>query len=196
MTLKSRSYRKRKNERRRKLVERYYENKIHGIELFIDNVHDPHNVAAILRSVDGFGIAKVNLYYTVETLPNFGKAGTKSSASAKKWVRRERVEDLDVFAAEKKAAGYRFVGADRTDTSIALPDYVFPDRCVIVMGSEHHGMRPEVAALLDDTVHIPMTGMVESYNVSVAAAVIMYEVFRQHGRGLISREELGVSEAR
>ena len=184
------------NERRRQLVERYYENKIHGVELFIDNVYDPHNVAAILRSVDGFGIAKVNLYYTVEKFPDFGKSGTKSSASARKWVCRERVEDLDAFAAAKKATGYLFVGADRTDTSIALPEYAFPDRCIIVMGSEHHGMQPEVAALLDDTVHIPMTGMVESYNVSVAAAVIMYEVFRQHGRGLISREELGVNEAR
>ncbi|HDS74784.1 MAG TPA: TrmH family RNA methyltransferase, partial [Firmicutes bacterium] len=159
-------------------------------------VYDPHNVAAILRSVDGFGIAQVNLYYTIENFPDFGKAGTKSSASARKWVRRERVEDLSTFVADRKAAGYRFVGADRTGGSIALPEYSFADRCIIALGSEHHGMQPEVVAALDDTVHIPMTGMVESYNVSVAAAVIIYEVFRQHGRGLISREELGVNEAR
>ena len=182
------------NERRKALIEAYYANKMHGIELLIDNVHDPHNVAAILRSVDGLGLARVSLYYTVETFPNLGRAGAKSSASAKNWVRRDRVIDIAAFAQEKKDAGYRLIGADRAEGAVSLPDYGFPERCVIVLGSEHHGLQPEVRAVIDDYVSIPMTGMVESYNVSVAAALIMYEAYRQHGRGLLSREALGVSE--
>jgi tRNA (guanosine-2'-O-)-methyltransferase len=184
------------NERRRQLTESYYQNKIGGIELLIDNIWDPHNVAAILRTVDGLGIAQVNLYYTIEEFPESGKAGSKSSASAKKWVRCERVEDVAAFAQERKDAGYRFVGADTTEDAQALTGYTFPERCVIVMGSEHNGIQPEVHEQIDEYIAIPMTGMIESYNVSVAAAIIMYEVHRQHGGHLKSREEIGVTGRR
>ncbi len=184
------------NERRRELIDRYYRNKIHGAELLLDNVWDPHNVAAILRSVDGFGICQVNLYYTVEQYPEIARSRSKSSASATKWVRCERVDNLAAFAKEKKSNGYRFVGADRTDSAVSLVDYRFAERSIVVMGSEHHGLQPETREIIDEYVYIPMTGMVESYNVSVASAVIMYELYRQNGRGLLDRGELGVSGGR
>jgi tRNA (guanosine-2'-O-)-methyltransferase len=184
------------NERRRELIDRYYRNKIQGAELLLDNVWDPHNVAAILRSVDGFGISRVNLYYTVEQYPEIGRSSSKSSASATKWVRCEKVDDLAAFAEERKSDGYRFVGADRTDSAVSLVDYRFSERSIVVMGSEHHGLQSETRAVIDDYVYIPMTGMVESYNVSVAAAVIMYELHRQKGHDLLDRGKLGVSGGR
>ncbi len=175
-------------ERRQRRIEHYYGNKIAGAEVLIDNVWDEHNVAAILRSADGFGIPMVNLYYTYNEFPDLARWGRNAGASAIKWVERHNVDDLDNFAREKKANGHRFIAADAGEGAHNLPDYAFPERCMIVLGGEMSGVAPEVREICDDVVAIPMVGMVASYNVSVAAAVMFYELFRQKGGDLDLRD--------
>lgn len=176
------------SERRKKLIEHYYSNKIKDIELLIDNVWDPHNVAAVARTADGMGVAKINLYYTYNAFPDLKHVGKKSSSSANKWIKFEKIEDLGKFVSVKRAMGYKFIGAAVCKGAKSLLDYTFPGKCVIVFGAEKDGLSPDVRKICDELVFVPMAGMVESYNISVAAGIFMYEVFRQKGKRLKMRD--------
>ena len=169
------------NERRKKRIEAYYRNKIPNVEILIDNVWDPHNVAAVARTADGLGISTINLYYTYNEFPQLHKIGKKTSASANQWLCFEKIRDLSEFVAQKKSQGFRFLGADVGESAQQLNKFVFPEKCVIMMGAESEGMSPELKAICDELIYIPMVGMVTSYNISVATALILYEIFRQKG---------------
>ncbi len=166
---------------RKKKIEHYYRNKIKGVELLLDNVWDPHNAAAILRTMDGLGIEKANLHYTYNEFPNLKNVGKKSSSSANKWIKFEKVGDLKDFVKTKKKEGFKIIGTEMNDRSKNLASYRFPKKCIIAFGNEMRGLSQEVKDLCDDFIFIPMVGMVESYNVSVSAAIVIYELFRQRG---------------
>ncbi len=172
-------------ERRKIKTLTYYRNKIPDIELLIDNVWDPHNVSAVARTADGLGLSQINLYYTYNEFPDLQRLGKKTSASANLWMRFERIEDLSDFVTLKKSQGFVFLGADVRNSAKQLPQFQFPEKCVILLGAESQGMSPELQSVCDEFIYIPMVGMVTSYNVSVAAAIILYEVFRQKGQSLL-----------
>ncbi len=171
-------------EARMKKVEEYYSNKIKDVEILIDNVWDPHNVAALSRTADGLGLEKINLYYTHNKFPDFSKVGKKSSSSANKWIKYEKIKDLKKFADEKKKEGFVFIGADFSKSAERLDEFVFPEKVILVFGAESEGISDEIKKICDKFVLIPMVGMVESYNISVAAGIFMYELFRQKGENL------------
>jgi tRNA (guanosine-2'-O-)-methyltransferase len=171
-----------KNERRQKLIESYYSNKLHNVEILVDNVCDPHNVAAVSRTADGLGIPKVLMYYTYNICPNMNRVGHGSSSSATKWMKYEKVDIPALLA--KKEQGYTLIGTYMDHTATRLDKFEFPEKCVVMMGSEKDGLSPELYDICDKVIYIPMVGMVESYNISVAAAVTMYEIFKQQGQEL------------
>ncbi|MBI3334321.1 RNA methyltransferase [Candidatus Pacearchaeota archaeon] len=175
------------NEQRKAKITHYSLNKLKNVGLLIDNVHDPHNVAALARTADGMGIQTIYLYYTYNECPNFKRIGKKSSSSATKWINFEKVTDLTSFTENMKQEGYSFIGT--TGTGKQLTTYAFPEKCLIVFGAEHNGMSPELEKACDAFISIPMVGMVESYNISVAAGIILYEVFKQKGSNLKLRDE-------
>jgi len=170
--------------RREQLIEAYHSQKIPECALMLDNVHDPHNVAAVSRSADALGISRIYLYYTYNDMPVLNRLGHKSSASAIKWIEFEAVDDLGGFVSKKKQEGVVFLGAQKREGSIDLRNYSWPEKMILVMGSEKHGISSEVQALLDDSLHIPMVGMVESFNISVAASIFLYQIFLEKGKEL------------
>lgn len=146
------------------------------LTLVLANIHDPHNVSAVLRSCDAFGVDAVHLYYTRCVFPVLGH---KSSASAKKWVARSRHDDAEAMFAELKAGGGRVYGTGFSDEAMPLTEVDFTKPTAVILGNEHDGMDPELASRVDGLIYIPMMGMVQSLNVSVAAAVTLYEAWRQ-----------------
>ncbi len=172
------------NERRKKRIKEYYKNKIEGAELMVDNVFDVHNVAALSRSADGLGIEKINLYYTYNKFPDMKRNGKKSSSTANKWIIFDQILDLKKFVKERKKKGYTFIGAKAVKGAKNLLSYKFPKKCIVILGSESKGLSKEIEEICDDFVFIPMLGMVESYNVSVAGGLIMYELYKQKGKYL------------
>ena len=146
------------------------------LSLIINNIHDPHNVSAILRSCDAFGVQKVHLYYTQEAFPCLGK---KSSASARKWVDCIRHRQAKKMVAELKEQGFNLVGTGFSERAIPLTEWDFTKPTAVILGNEHRGMDEDLLALVPDELYIPMQGMVQSLNVSVAAAIILYEAWRQ-----------------
>ncbi|WP_461210582.1 TrmH family RNA methyltransferase [Desulfocurvus sp. DL9XJH121] len=146
------------------------------LRLVLANIHDPHNVSAILRSCDAFGVNEVDLYYTDTAFPNLGR---KSSASAKKWVSRTRHTAAAALVGGLRGQGYQILSTGFSETARPLMDWDMTRPTAIMLGNEHRGVDPELDELVPDQIYVPMMGMVQSLNVSVAAAVILYEAYRQ-----------------
>ncbi len=142
----------------------------------IENVHDPHNVSAVLRTADAAGLRAVHLIYTRETMP---KLGRRSSASAKKWVEVRTHASVEECYAALRSEGFRIYASRLTGTALSLYDLDLTAPVALVLGNEHRGVSDEACARADGVFAIPMMGMIQSLNISVAAAVGMYEILRQ-----------------
>ncbi|MFZ0391767.1 MAG: RNA methyltransferase [Calditrichia bacterium] len=146
------------------------------ITVICENITDPHNVSAILRSCDAVGVPAVHLLYTSAEMPEMGK---KSSASAHKWVKTVPHRDYSGLKRSLKAEDFRIVATRHAPESQSIYEMDWTGSAAIILGNEHLGVSREAQNISDVSVHIPMFGMVESLNVSVAAAVILYEICRQ-----------------
>ena len=146
------------------------------LTLVLANIHDPHNVSAIYRSCDAFGVSRVHLYYTNTAFPALGR---KTSASARKWVETVRHKTSEEMMAELRGQGMQVLATSFTEKARPMRDWDFTRPTAVIMGNEHSGVEPELLAAADGEVYIPMYGMIQSFNVSVAAAVILAEASRQ-----------------
>jgi tRNA (guanosine-2'-O-)-methyltransferase len=154
----------------------------------MENIHDPHNVSAIFRTCDAVGIPKVNLIYNQESFPRIGK---KSSASAFKWVEKEKYKSVEECYNDLRQDGYKIFASSLTDHPKNLYELDLTQKVAIVVGNEHRGVSDSAANLADEVFLIPQFGMVQSLNVSVATAVILYEAMRQRiKKGMYNKSEL------
>ncbi len=148
------------------------------LTLVLENIHDPHNASAILRTADAVGIDKIYLVYNTNKFP---KMGRNSSASAKKWIELVRFSTIsecyEVLRKEKYKIYSTYMG--ETGKSCSLYDLDLTKKAAIVLGNEHLGVSEEARELADKNFLIPMYGMIQSLNVSVSAAICLYEVLRQ-----------------
>lgn len=147
-----------------------------GLTLVLSNIHDPHNVSAIYRSCDAFGVPEVHLYYTDTAFPSLSR---RSSGSARKWVETIRHRSLDGLAAALRSQNMQILSTSCSPEAKPLDAYDFTRPTAIIMGNEHSGVSEEVLRIVDGELYIPMYGMIQSFNVSVAAAVILAEAARQ-----------------
>ena len=155
------------------------------LTLVLANIHDPHNVSAIYRSCDAFGVPEVHLYYTDTAFPSLG---AKSSASARKWVRTVRHHDMDSLMAALRTRGMRVYATSCTPEAKIVGELDLTGPTAFVMGNEHRGVDADFSGRVDGEVYIPMYGMIQSFNVSVAAAVLLAEASRQRrAAGLYDR---------
>ncbi|MBO4311444.1 MAG: tRNA methyltransferase [Desulfovibrionaceae bacterium] len=146
------------------------------LTLVLANIHDPHNVSAIYRSADAFGVTGIHLYYTDTPFPTLGR---KSSASARKWVESYRHSSREEMLSALKAQGCTILATSCSAASRPFGEYDFTKPTAIIMGNEHSGVPEELTGIADGELYIPMYGMIQSFNVSVAAALILYEASRQ-----------------
>jgi tRNA (guanosine-2'-O-)-methyltransferase len=158
-----------------------------SLDIVLENIHDPHNVSAIFRTCDSVGVGKVYLVYNKEEFPKIGK---KSSASAFKWVEKKKFKDIKECASGLKEEGYKILVSAIAKNSKNIYDLDLTQKIVLVFGNEHRGVSTEAEEIADEKFIIPMNGMVQSLNVSVAAAVVLYEAFRQRkNRGMYDNSE-------
>lgn len=177
-----------KTEKRLEKITRVVSSRQHSLTVVIENIHDPHNVSAIFRTCDAVGIPKVNLIYNFESFPRIGK---KSSASAFKWVEKDKYKSVESCYQELKNQGFKIFASSLTDHSKSLYELILTQKAAIVVGNEHRGVSDEAAKFADEVFLIPQYGMVQSLNVSVATAVILYEAMRQRlEKGMYSKSEL------
>lgn len=151
-----------------------------GFTVVIEDVFDPHNLGAISRSCDAFGIQQINVIF--ETQPAFDpkEVGKNSSTATNKWLDYRVHRGTEKALRTLKNEGWQLVAAalDPTAESIFEADLCAP-RIALLFGNEKTGLSPTALKLADRRVLIPMRGIAQSMNVSVSAALFIYEATRQ-----------------
>lgn len=144
--------------------------------LALDEVQDPGNFGALLRTAEGAGVHGVIV--PGANACAFTATVTKASAGADQYLRVARVPKLGPVLRKLREVGYSLVGADAGGScNYTQVDYCQPT--VIILGAEGKGLRPSLKELCTSLVSIPLLGKVQSLNVSAAGAVILYEAVRQ-----------------
>lgn len=149
--------------------------------LVLDKITDPHNVGAILRSCDQFGVSLVILpEHSSVSAPDQNEVVSRTSAGASAWVPFCVVNNLVRTVQKLKEAGFWVFGADAGGTNCGKID--FPKKTALVMGSEGNGISKLLEEQCDSIVSIPTCGKIDSLNVSVAAGVLLYELYRRQNQ--------------
>ena len=136
---------------------------------------DVGNVSAILRTADGFGIQRV---HAIDSAGKY-KRSKRTTRGADKWVDRYRWESTEACFEHLRGDGYRIIAADVGHDAVPISEADLTDRCAVVFGNELDGLSASARNGADAVVTVPMEGFAESFNISVAAAVALYEVHRQ-----------------
>ncbi|MBD3311364.1 MAG: TrmH family RNA methyltransferase [Candidatus Magasanikbacteria bacterium] len=142
--------------------------------LILPNIRSCHNVGAMFRTADAFGISRIFLVGYTASPPKIQI--DKVALGAEKWVPWEKREDLASLIKELKEKGVKIVALEKNDKSINISLTKFDAPLALIVGNEVEGVEPDILKMCDQIVHIPMYGKKESLNVSVAAGVAMYVI--------------------
>lgn len=154
----------------------------------VHNIRSTHNVGSIFRTCEGFGVSRIILggytpYPQIDhdpRLPHIAAKLTsqihKTALGAETLVPFEHTEILDLE--QYKSQGYHIAALEQHESSKPLAEAVLPDKVALLLGEEVDGIHQDHLAMADTIVEIPMYGQKESFNVSVAAGIALYELVR------------------
>lgn len=170
-------------EERTKKLRRVAARRQSGLTVVIEDVSDPHNLGAIARSCDAFGIQEINVIF--DQLPAFDpkEVGKNSSTATNKWLNYRIYHDTDTALGALRGEGWQLIATvlDPAATPIYDIDLCQP-KIALLFGNEKTGLSAKAIALADELATIPMLGVAQSMNVSVSAALAIYEATAQRRR--------------
>lgn len=147
------------------------------LTVVLENVFDPHNISAVMRTCDAVGIQEVFILNT--KIPRHKKWGAKSSSSAAKWLTVHQFENAGECFSSLRERYSKILTTHLSSDAIGLHEIDMTEPIALVFGNEHSGVSDEIRALADGNFIIPQVGIIQSLNISVACAVTLYEAFRQ-----------------
>ena len=163
------------------------------IAVVLENVFDPHNLAAVMRTCDAVGIREV--FAISDAIPKRKNWGYRSSRSANKWVELHHFSRGEDCIAAVRERYQTLLGSSLREGSADLYTLTLTGNIAFVFGNEKYGISEAMAAACDGFFRIPQVGMIQSLNISVACAVTVYEAFRQKSvAGHYANPRLGLSE--
>lgn len=167
---------------RRATIEHVVRHRQRGLMVIMENVENPFNLAAISRSCDGFGIQTIAFTAIPEQAFDPKTEGGPAATSASKWL-DYRVFTTGIAPALNtlKAEGWFIMATVADENAPSLYDTAFAElpQLAVLVGNEKTGLSEAALALADSRITIPMLGMIRSFNVSVATAIILAEIVRQ-----------------
>ena len=140
----------------------------------LENVHKPHNVSAIVRTCDAIGIHRVHTVWEEKYKLRGGTA-----MGSQQWVRVNNHDNITDAIGTLKSQGMQVLVTHLSDEAVDFLDVDYTKPTAVLFGQEKYGVTDEAIAMADQDIVIPMVGMVQSLNVSVAAALVLYEAQRQ-----------------
>jgi tRNA (guanosine-2'-O-)-methyltransferase len=147
------------------------------ITVVLENVFDPHNISAVMRTCDAVGVQDIYILNT--KIPRHKKWGARSSSSAAKWLSIHQFENAaECFSSLRKRYS-TILTTHLSSDAVDLYSVDLTKSIALVFGNEHSGVSEEIIGLADGNFIIPQAGIIRSLNISVACAVTMYEAFRQ-----------------
>ncbi len=150
------------------------------LTVVLENVYDPLNISAVLRSCDAVGVREIFVVYTEHYLEKHRlKLGKKTSGGAFKWIDVYLFEDIDDCFRRVRERYGRILTTHLGTPSALLYELDLTQPTALVFGNEDEGLSPEAVAMADGNFAIPMAGFTESLNISAACAVTLFEALRQ-----------------
>ena len=147
------------------------------ITVVLENVSDPHNISAVMRTCDAIGIQEIHVL--TNKIAKHKKWGTKSSSSADKWLTVHQFTEAEECFSSLRKKYSCILTTHLSNDALSLYDIDFLRPIALVFGNEHEGVSEEIRSLGDGNFIIPQVGIIQSLNISVACAVTLYEAYRQ-----------------
>lgn len=148
----------------------------------LEDVHDPHNAAAVLRSVDAFGFQTAHFIFEHQKAYNPKRIGKQSSASANKWLTIEKFASTKACYDKLKSEGFTIYATtlkSEKPLNLYTPMPTLGPKIALVFGNEHAGISEYGQMHADYHLYIPMQGFVQSFNISVSVALVLAEITRK-----------------
>jgi tRNA (guanosine-2'-O-)-methyltransferase len=145
--------------------------------IVLENVFDPHNISAVMRTCDAVGVQDIFVLNT--RIPRHKKWGAKSSSSAANWLTVHQYDDASACFAELRKRADHIFATNLASDAVSLYEMDLTARVALIFGNEHSGVSEDICAMADGNFLIPQMGIIRSLNISVACAVTLYEAYRQ-----------------
>lgn len=169
--------------RRLRRAEAVLTRRLASLAVVVEDLHDAHNIDAVVRTAEALGLQHV---YRIESNPG-EVVHPKVTQGAHRWLSLHRFEDPAACLERLRAGGYTVWAADVAPGARPLDRLELPDKLAVCVGSEHKGLSAELRDGADARFYLPMLGFTGSLNVSVSAAIVMWELARR------VRERLGAA---
>ncbi|MEP7372537.1 MAG: RNA methyltransferase [Chitinophagaceae bacterium] len=147
------------------------------ITVVLENVFDPHNISAVMRTCDAVGVEEIYILNT--KIPRHKKWGPRSSSSAAKWLTIHQYENAEECFSSLRKRYSSILTTHLSSDAVSLHQLDFTKSIALIFGNEHSGVSEEIRAMADGNFLIPQAGIIQSLNISVACAVTLYEAYRQ-----------------
>ena len=161
-----------------------------NLSVLIEAVNKPHNLSAILRTCDAAGVFEANFICEKDKVKTFNS----TAQGSQKWVKLNNHETIISAVSELKKKGFKLYGTTLNERSTDYRNFDYSENTCFVLGAEKWGLSDQLISKVDESIFIPMSGMVQSLNVSVAASILLFEAIRQReSKGLLPLNGEGLS---
>ena len=177
--------------RRFKRIKSVLNKRIQNLTVLVEGVSKPHNLSAILRTCDAAGVFEANFICNKNEVKTFNS----TAQGSQKWVKLNNHSSSIDAAKKLKKKGFKLFGTTLNKKSIDYRKLDFTQNTCFILGAEKWGLSDDLLAEVDECIYIPMYGMVQSLNVSVAASILLFEAIRQRDRvGLLPKNGEGIDQ--
>ena len=146
-----------------------------NLTVLVEAVNKPHNLSAILRTCDAAGVFEANFISEKDKVKTFNS----TAQGSQKWVKLNNHETTISAVSELKKKGFKLYGTTLNERSTDYRNFDYSENTCFVLGAERWGLSDQLISKVDESIFIPMSGMVQSLNVSVAASILLFEAIRQ-----------------
>ena len=161
-----------------------------NLSVLVEAVNKPHNLSAILRTCDEAGVFEANFICEKDKVKTFNS----TAQGSQKWVKLNNHETIISAVSELKKKGFKLYGTTLNERSTDYRNFDYSENTCFVLGAEKWGLSDQLISKVDESIFIPMSGMVQSLNVSVAASILLFEAIRQReSKGLLPLNGEGLS---
>jgi tRNA (guanosine-2'-O-)-methyltransferase len=147
------------------------------LTVVLENVFDPHNISAVMRTADAVGIQ--DIFILNHKIPPHRNWSAKTSSSAAKWLTVHQFTDAAECFTELRKRYKKIYTTHLSSGAVGLHQLDLTEPVALIFGNEHSGVSEEIIAMADGNFIIPQVGIIKSLNISVACAVTLYEAYRQ-----------------
>ena len=177
--------------RRFKRIKSVLNRRIQNLTVLVEGVSKPHNLSAILRTCDAAGVFEANFICNKNEVKTFNS----TAQGSQKWVKLNNYSSSIDAAKKLKKKGFKLFGTTLNKKSIDYRKLDFTQNTCFILGAEKWGLSEDLISEVDECIYIPMYGMVQSLNVSVAASILLFEAIRQRDRrGLLPKNGEGIEK--